>query len=379
MTTIKKIKDIGAIGSGDLIGSALSAIFWFYLASQIEPEQYGEIHWFLGIAAIFSGIALFGTVNTLTVYTAKNIQIQSTLNLLSIIASAILSFFVILLFPSFFTIDVGILLIAYVINTLAVGDLLGRKDYNSYSKYSIFQKFLTLILGLSFFYLFGYEAIIFALVLSYSLHFKRIYSIFKEIKIDFQLIKTRIGFITNNYLVSILSISTGQADKIVVAPILGFAILGNYNLALQIINIMMIFPGIFYKYLLPQESSGVQNKKAKIVVIIFSVFIMFLGIFVAPILINEFFPKFIEATDAIKIMSFVVVPATLSLILESEFLGNEKSKIVIIGTSVSLFSLVLGMITLGSIFGIEGVAYSLIIATSCKTIIYIFAKQTKFL
>ena len=160
MTTIKKIKDIGAIGSGDLIGSALSAIFWFYLASQIEPEQYGEIHWFLGIAAIFSGIALFGTVNTLTVYTAKNIQIQSTLNLLSIIASAILSFFVILLFPSFFTIDVGILLIAYVINTLAVGDLLGRKDYNSYSKYSIFQKFLTLILGLSFFYLFGYEAII---------------------------------------------------------------------------------------------------------------------------------------------------------------------------------------------------------------------------
>ena len=142
---------------------------------------------------------------------------------------------------------------------------------------------------------------------------------------------------------------------------------------------MMIFPGIFYKYLLPQESSGVQNKKAKIIVIIFSVFIMFLGIFVAPILISEFFPKFIEATDAIKIMSFVVVPATISLILESEFLGNEKSKIVIIGTSVSLFSLVIGMITLGSIFGIEGVAYSLIIATSCKTIIYIFAKQTKFL
>jgi len=73
MTTIKKLKDIGAIGGGDIFGSVMSAIFWFFLASQIEPEQYGEIHWFLGVAGIFSTMALFGTVNTLTVYTAKTI------------------------------------------------------------------------------------------------------------------------------------------------------------------------------------------------------------------------------------------------------------------------------------------------------------------
>ncbi len=375
MTTIKKLKDIGAIGGGDIFGSALSAVFWFFLASQIEPEQYGEIHWFLGIAAIFSGVALFGTVNTLTVFTAKNIQIQSALNFLSIISSIILSFIVILLFPSFYTIDVGIILIAYVINTLAIGDLLGRKQYSNYSKYTIIQKATTLILGLGFFHLFGYESIIFALALSYSLYFKRIYSIFKEIKIDFKLMKTKFGFITNNYLVSILSISIGQVDKIVVAPILGFAILGNYNLAIQIINIMMIFPSVFYKYLLPQESSGVKNKKAKVIVIVFSILITFCGIFIAPILINEFFPKFSEAVEAIKIMSLVVIPGTISLILESEFLGNEKSRIVIIGTAVSLSLLITGMIILGSMFGIQGVAYSLVISTISKTVLYAIVRQ----
>jgi len=375
MTTIKKLKDIGAIGGGDIFGSALSAVFWFFLASQIEPEQYGEIHWFLGIAAIFSGVALFGTVNTLTVFTAKNIQIQSALNFLSIISSIILSFIVILLFPSFYTIDVGIILIAYVINTLAIGDLLGRKQYSNYSKYTIIQKATTLILGLGFLHLFGYESIIFALALSYSLYFKRIYSIFKEIKIDFKLMKTKFGFITNNYLVSILSISIGQVDKIVVAPILGFAILGNYNLAIQIINIMMIFPSVFYKYLLPQESSGVKNKKAKVIVIVFSILITFCGIFIAPILINEFFPKFSEAVEAIKIMSLVVIPGTISLILESEFLGNEKSRIVIIGTAVSLSLLITGMIILGSMFGIQGVAYSLVISTISKTVLYAIVRQ----
>ena len=140
---------------------------------------------------------------------------------------------------------------------------------------------------------------------------------------------------------------------------------------------MMIFPGIFYKYLLPQESTGVQNTKPKIVVIVFSGVITIFGIFIAPILINEFFPKFIEAVDAIKIMSVVVVPATIALILESEFLGNEKSKIVIIGTGVSLCTLVIGMIVLGSMWEIEGVAFSLILSTLIKTGFYAMAKQFK--
>ena len=373
MTAIKKIKDIAAVSIGDTFGSVMSAIFWFYLASQIDPSSYGEIFWFLGIAGIFSTIALFGTVSTITVYTAKKIQIQSTLNFISLSASVILSLIVIVLFPSFYTIDIGIILIAYVINTLAIGDLLGRKQYTGYSKYSLVQKGLTLGLGFLFFHLFGYEAIIFALACSYMFYIKRIYSIFREIKIDFGLIKQRIGFITNNYLTFILTgaVGGGQVDKIIVAPLLGFAILGNYSLALQVINMMMIFPSIFYKYLLPQESSGVKNKKPKIIVIIFSISISVLGIFIAPTLIENFFPKFIEAVDAIKIMSLVVIPVSIALILEAEFLGNERSKIVIIGAGISLVFLSIGMIVLGSWFGIIGVAWSLVIATTAKTSFYL--------
>tara|TARA_B100001013_G_C24604061_1_gene440222 strand:+ start:86 stop:1225 length:1140 start_codon:yes stop_codon:yes gene_type:complete len=375
MAGIKIIRDISTIGGADVFGTAMSAVFWFYLASQIEPSSYGEIHWFLGIAGIFSGIALFGTANTLTVYTAKKTQIQSTLNFISLSASAILSFIVIVLFPSFFTIDVGIILIAYVINMLAIGDLLGRKQYSNYSKYTLVQKGLTLGLGFSFFYFFGYESIIFALALSYVLHFKRVFSIFKEMKINFSLVKPRIGFITNNYFLSILTIASAQADKVVVAPLLGFTILGNYNLAMQVISIMLILPSVFQKYLLPQESTGVKNKKPKIIVIVFSVFITILGIFVAPALINEFFPKFGDAVDAIRIMSMVVIPVTVSIILESEFLGKEKSRIILTGTSILLTSLIIGMIVLGSLMGIEGIAYSLVIAHTAKLGFYLIAKK----
>ena len=375
MAGIKIIRDISTIGGADIFGTVMSAVFWFYLASQIEPSSYGEIGWFLGIAGLFSGIALFGTANTITVYTAKKTQIQSTLNFISLSASVILSFIVIVLFPSFYTIDVGIILIAYVINTLAIGDLLGRKQYTNYSKYTLVQKGLTLGLGVSFFYLFGYEAIIFALALSYVLHFKRIFSIFKEMRINFSLIKPRIGFIGNNYFMSILAVTSGQVDKIIVAPLLGFAILGNYSLAVQVVSVMLILPNVFQKYLLPQESTGVKNRKPKILVIIFSVLITILGIFVAPILINEFFPKFAEAVDAIKILSITVILTTISLIIESEFLGKEKSRIVLVGTAILVTSLIIGMIVLGSLMGIEGVAYSLVIAQTAKLCFYLIAKR----
>ena len=378
MTVIKKLKDIGAIGGGDIFGSMMSAVFWFFLASQIEPEQYGEIFWFLGIAGIFSTIALFGTVNTITVYTAKKVKIQSTLYAISLLASVILSLIVIVIFPSFYTIDVGIILIAYVINTLAIGDLLGRKQYTTYSKYILVQKGLTLGLGFLFYFLFGYEAIIFALAISYVFFIKRIYLVFQEMKINLKLVKEKIGFITNNYLTFLLSSAGGgQVDKIIVAPLLGFAILGNYSLALQVINIMMIMPSIFYKYLLPEEATGTKNKQVKIIIIIFSIFMSILGIFIAPILIESFFPKFVEAIDAIKIMSLVVVPGSISLILESQFLGNEKSKIVMIGTGISLAILTSGMIILGSWIGISGVAWSLVLATTVKTIFYLIKNNER--
>lgn len=375
MTLIKKIKDIGTIGGADVFGNLMSAGFWFYLASQIEPSSYGEIHWFLGIAGMFSSFALFGTTNTLTVYTAKKIQIQSTLNFISILASFVLSLTVILVFPSFYSIDIGIILIAYVVNALAIGDLLGKKQFQNYSKYIILQKGLTLAVGLLFFYLFGYEAIIFALAITYVLYFKRIISIFNEVKINFNLIKPRIGFITNNYLMSILAIASGQIDKIIVAPMLGFTILGNYSLAIQVINIMLISSSVFYKYLLPQEATGVKNKNAKILIIFISVLISILGIFGAPILIDEFFPKFSESIIAIKIMSIVVIPITISLILESELLGKEKSKNVIIGNAILLGSLIFGMLTLGNLFGIEGVAYSFVIANIAKMSYYVCVKK----
>ena len=72
-------KDLATIGFANIVGSGISAIFWLYLASVIEPTEYGEIHYFIAIAAFAQIISLIGSSNVLTVYTAKKIKIQATL------------------------------------------------------------------------------------------------------------------------------------------------------------------------------------------------------------------------------------------------------------------------------------------------------------
>jgi len=370
MVFLQKIKDIGIIGAGDLVGSALGAIFWFYLASQIEPEQYGEIQWLIGIASAISYIALFGSQNTIIVFAAKNIKIQSTLYFISLISSLVLSTIVVVVFPSFYKIDVGIILFAYVINTLAIGDLLGKKLYSAYSKYVILQKGLTVCLGISFLHFFGFESIIFALGFSYLFYLKRIIKSFREMKIDFSLLKPRLGFIINNYFLLLSSGFHGQIDKILIAPILGFTVLGNFSLGMQFIAVMSIFSGMIFKYLLAQDASNVENNRLRFYSIICSIVISILGIIFLPVVIQTIFPKFIIIISAIQIMCIHIIPSSIAVIYESKLLGKLNTKYVLAGRLSGLGVMIIGMIVLGSMYDIIGIAISLVMSSITLCLIF---------
>ena len=45
-------KGLALIGSADIIGNAISAIFWLVIASLLLVEEYGEISYFLAIASL---------------------------------------------------------------------------------------------------------------------------------------------------------------------------------------------------------------------------------------------------------------------------------------------------------------------------------------
>ena len=304
MTDFLKIKGLAAVGTGDIIGAATSVIFWVYLATAIDPSEYGEIHYFLGIVGVVSAIALFVTQDSIIVLISKKLKIESTFYFISIIVGISFSIGLMIVF---YRLDASLLLLGYIINTLAIGSLLGKKYYSSYGKYVILQKSLTLVLGLGFYFSFGYEGISYALALSYVGFLIIIFKNFKRTEINFSIIKPKMSFIFNNYLRQVTGGFGAEIDKIIIAPLLGFALLGNYSLALVIISVMMIPSIIIYKYILPQDARRETNKKLRINLILVSIGISVLGIIFAPTLIDMYFPKFVEVKDIIQIMSVAVV------------------------------------------------------------------------
>ena len=369
-------KDLASIGFANIVGSGISAIFWLYLASVIEPTEYGEIHYFIAIAAFAQIISLVGSSNVLTVYTAKKIKIQATLFFISLLIAAISTIVITVIF---FRFDAGLLVLGYVIFEMVNAVLLGRKAYTEYSKYFLTQKILMLIFGIGFYYLIGFDGVLYGLVLSFVPYIVLIFREFKETKIDFSLLKSRKGFIANNYAMGVAGRVSSEFDKIVIAPLLGFALLGNWALAMQLLVILLILPTIIFKYLLPQDASGEPNKKLRYVTILLSIGIAGAGIGLVPYVIPSFFPKFIDVIDALQLMSIVVIPATIKLLYTSKLLGLEKSKFILITDIISTSILIGGFIILGPIFGIMGLAGVFVFSVTLEaTLLFCITKIKKF-
>ena len=370
----KLLKEDGivSVGSADIIGGGISAIFWLYVASVMNPENYGEIHYFLAIAGMAQIFSMVGNSHALTVYSAKKENIQSTLFILSTIPTIISCIIIIMIFDRF---DAGLLAIGFVVFESVNSVMLGRKFYRKYAKMILIQKSLTMLLGISFFYAFGPSGILFALVLTFIPHLTIFLKEFQNTKINFTLLKPRKNFIVNNYLMVLSGSFGGQIDKIILLPLLGFVIIGNYSLALQIFTVLVMFSAIVFKYLLPQDASGVSNRNLKKITIMVAIGISIFGILVLPKLITLFFPKFIEAVDAIAIMSIAVIPDAITILYSSKMLGKEKSKFVLITKLVALATIIIGFILLGPILGIVGLAITFVIAVTLQASILAVADK----
>jgi len=198
----------------------------------------------------------------------------------------------------------------------------------------------------------------------------QIYSGFKNQSIDFKLLKTKWKFITNNFFIDLSIILNNQIDRLIIGPIFGFTILGNYYLALQVLNVLAIIPEIVKKYTIPEDSSGVNTTKIKIITIGFSIILALIGALIIPKIIPIFFPEFNESTELIPLISISIIPSTISGLYNSKFLAHEKSNYVVVINIISILTLILGIFTLGQLLGIVGLAYSFFLSSSIRAVLY---------
>jgi O-antigen/teichoic acid export membrane protein len=300
---ISGIKNIGWIGLSNLIGSGISALFWIYLAGLLGAENYGELSYYISIAGIVTSLSFIGGPMAITVLVAKKVKIESTIYLFSISGSIIAA---IILYFAFTNIGISVYVIGAVIYNLSVSELLGRKLYKKYSIYFILQKSLFVVFSIILYYIIGPEGVLVGIGLSFTPFAIQIYRSFKNTPINFQLLKTKWKFMTNNFLIDLSQVFNGQVDKIIIGPLFGFTVLGNYYLAIQVLNLLAIIPEIVKKYTLPEDSSGVNTTKIKFITVGFSGVLALVGIFVAPDILLLIFPEYSTSLELIPIRAVTI-------------------------------------------------------------------------
>ena len=356
---MKGVKEVLSLSVGDYGGAIIVSAFWFLLAFLISPEEYGEIHYFIGIAGLAFSISLLTTQETIVVYTAKNVKLAPTLFLISLIAGGIAAVVITALFSR---VDSSFLLLGFIVNDLAIGYIVGKKLFTKYPKYFLLQKSLTFVLGISFFYLFGVEGIIFAIALSYGHFLFIIAKVFRKSSIDFSLLKKHRGFIGYNYFMNVSGAVRSHIDKIIIVPLIGFEILGNYALALQIYAVLMIFSNIIYRYALPHDASGTSTRKIKLIGLSYAVGVSMLGFTILPLIVPQIFEKFSDIGPAIQIISLAVIPTTIGLFYTSQILGREKSSVILASRILGSISIIAMLVVLAPLYGMVGAASAFVLS-----------------
>ena len=359
------LKEISFLGIGNIIPTVIAAGFWFYIASLVGDKTYGELTYFLTIAGIASGVTMLGAPSSLNVYAAKGERILPTISTIIFTLSAIGSVTV------FFIVnDLGasIHVFTYVIFALITAEFLGRKLFKTYMKVMIIQKLLMTFFAIGLYHLIGNNGIILGIAFSF-IPFTVLYiKEFKTNNINFVDLKPKKKFILNNYLLEFSRLIAGSVDKIIIVPIFGFAILGNYALGMQFYMMSLILPSIIFQYIVPQDAIGNPSIVLKKITVLISVIISILGIIFSPIIIRILFPEFVEAVVIVQIIMLGVIPGTINYMYISKFLGNLQNQIILASSSIFLVSIVLGMIVLGKLFEVQGIAAAFVLAGTMESV-----------
>lgn len=249
------------LGAGNLSASILGALFWFALASILATEDYGRLNYYLAIAFILSSVSLLGLNTTVITYLAKGVEkIRYQANLIVLFSNSII-FLLLLIFMNY--LPLSLLLIAISFFMMSVAEFLGRRLYKKYSFLVIAQRASQIALSIGLYFLIGWDGILIGYAIAALIFSYRFFRSFRNFSITISELKPRFAFMTHSYSLGLSQSLTAYADKLIIAPLFGFAVLGLYQLGFQFLMFLAIIPTSLYQYLLPQESAGVERRKVR--------------------------------------------------------------------------------------------------------------------
>ncbi len=362
----KKIQEIITLSSANITAAIILGLFWLFLATYIEKIEYGELGYYMSIVNVGLAISMLGLRATVVVYGAKNENIFPVSFIIVLISSSITSVVTYFLTHN---VAVSMLIIGMTIFFITVSGLNSKFRYMDISLHVIIRAIIAVVLALVFYQVYGIDGILLGYFLASFLILKELRSLVKNKEINFALLKSKIKFILHVWSNRLAGVLFWWGDKIIIGYLFGFSILANYHLAVQYVLLIDTIPRSISQYLLPQESSGEKNKKIKIFSIITSSIIAIISIILIPYVIDYFLAEYSDSILPMQILSTALIPLSISMIQQSEFLGRENSRFVLIGSVIQTGLYFTLIILLGETMGIIGFAIGFLISSIMRCIV----------
>lgn len=354
----ESLRNFSYVGLGRVLGTTTTAAFYFILATILEPETYGIIGYVIALAGTASTISRFGLNQTVVVYKGKQKDSLSSnvnfLALLTIMAGSI----VLVVFDPF----AAMICFAMSIYIMQIHNILGTRQYRKHFLRTAIRNILFFILPLILYFVLDLEGILIGIALANLVPGLDYFRHVRFTKNLYSNIKTNLRQLIHNFSVDASINLPRTVDRILIAPLFGYVVVGIHHFNMQVLFALEIIPTVLYLFLLSEESSGIKHKKITYVMIFASIITGIVAVFASPIVISAFFPNFTDGIPALQIMVISIIPLTFASVFTAKLQASESTSI---GYSlVARIGVLLGLVVyLGEKYGLVGLALSVLISS----------------
>jgi len=323
-----------------------------------EVHEYGQINYVIAIASLSSSVSLLGlntAVTTLIPQGHKQIDIQA--NQVILISATICA-----IIASLFNWILGLFVLGMAFWMMSSYELLSKKLYSKYAINIIGSRGSQLVLSMILYNFFGLNGIIIGFIIAFFAFSFTYFRTIPQFSKRFDNIKKEFKTSLHLYSYNLSNALLLYLDKLIIAPIYGYTILGYYQLGFQFLMFFSMISVSFYQYLIPEESSGRKRNRLRIYGIALSIIITILVFVFAPVILEVFFPNYINSLNSIRILSFGIIPMMITGTLNSKFLAMKRTRYVLFSSITYQVTQIILIIILGKFLGINGISLSVVIA-----------------
>lgn len=323
-----------------------------------DVHEYGQINYVIAIGSLSSSVSLLGlntAVTTLVPQGHKKIDVQA--NQVILISATVCA-----IIASLFNWLLGLFVMGMAFWMMSSYELLSRKSYKKYAINIIGSRGSQLVLSIILYSFFGLQGIIIGFIISFFAfsitYFKTIPQFSKSFDKITKEFKTSLHLYSYNLSNALLL----YFDKLIIAPIYGYTVLGYYQLGFQFLMFFSMISVSFYQYLIPEESSGSKRNRLRLYGIALSIIITILVFVLAPVILQVFFPNYINSLNSIRILSLGIIPMMITSMLNSKFLAMKLTRYVLFSSITYQVTQIILIVILGKQYGIDGISMSVVIA-----------------